>query len=257
MPSSGAPHSRARALAAEVRQYCVDNANPSQADRWARYFTEGYDAWGFLDKNHPYFAEKKEEWLDRYSDLGLRGFLSAGELLLENGKYEETSMAIHFVARHRERFDAAAFEHLARWFSIGIRNWAHADVLCSEVLAPLIVSGKITMAMLAPWRESEFKYQRRAVPVALLDLLKKPFEPAPLLDFLRPLMMDSERVVHQGLGWFLREMWKKQPKPVEAFLMEWKDTAPRLIFQYATEKMTPAGRARFRKTKTKSAAIRG
>ena len=29
-------------------------------------------------------------------------------------------------------------------------------------------------------------------------------------------------------------------------LLEWKDTAARLIYQYATEKMTPAGKARFR-----------
>ena len=50
-------------------------------------------------------------------------------------------------------------------------------------------------------------------------------------------MMDPERVVQQGLGWFLRETWKKHPKAVEAFLLEWKDRSPRLIFQYATEKM--------------------
>jgi 3-methyladenine DNA glycosylase AlkD len=72
----------------------------------------------------------------------------------------------------------------------------------------------------------------------------------PLLEFLRPLMMDEERVVHQGAGWFLREAWKQDPKPVEAFLLEWKDRAPRLIFQYATEKMTPAARARFRRGKS-------
>jgi 3-methyladenine DNA glycosylase AlkD len=67
-------------------------------------------------------------------------------------------------------------------------------------------------------------------------------------------MMDAERVVHQGLGWFLREAWKQQPKPVEAFLMEWKDTAPRLIFQYATEKMPAQARARFRRAKGRQAA---
>jgi len=63
------------------------------------------------------------------------------------------------------------------------------------------------------------------------------------------MMLDSERVVHQGLGWFLREAWKRRPKEVEQFLREWKDSAPRLIFQYATEKMTPAGRARYRRVR--------
>jgi 3-methyladenine DNA glycosylase AlkD len=83
----------------------------------------------------------------------------------------------------------------------------------------------------------------------MLSLIKTRASISSLLDFVRPLMLDQERVVHQGLGWLLREAWKKDPKPVEAFLLEWKETAPRLIFQYATEKMPPASRARFRRGK--------
>jgi 3-methyladenine DNA glycosylase AlkD len=67
--------------------------------------------------------------------------------------------------------------------------------------------------------------------------------------FIEPLMMDPAREVHQGCGWFLRESWKIQPVPAEEFLLKYKDTAPRLIFQYATEKMSPAGKERFRRTK--------
>jgi 3-methyladenine DNA glycosylase AlkD len=62
-------------------------------------------------------------------------------------------------------------------------------------------------------------------------------------------MMDPEREVHQGLGWFLREAWKKQPQVTETFLFKWKNSAARLIFQYATEKMTAEEKQRFRKEK--------
>jgi 3-methyladenine DNA glycosylase AlkD len=62
-------------------------------------------------------------------------------------------------------------------------------------------------------------------------------------------MMDKEREVHQGVGWFLREAWKIDNEPVEEFLLRYKDSAPRLIFQYATEKMTPEGKSRFRRNK--------
>jgi hypothetical protein len=51
------------------------------------------------------------------------------------------------------------------------------------------------------------------------------------------------------VGWFLREAWKIEPEPVEAFLLKYKNTAPRLIFQYATEKMTKEGKERFRRDK--------
>jgi hypothetical protein len=54
-------------------------------------------------------------------------------------------------------------------------------------------------------------------------------------------------VVHQGLGWFLREAWKLKRKETEAFLLKWKDNAARLIFQYATEKMTATEKKRFKR----------
>jgi hypothetical protein len=235
-------------LAAEVRAYCVANQDLKEAERYARFFTEGYDAWG-LHKDHPIWTEKERDWLERYAVLGPAGFLKAGEILLASGKYEEGSMAIRFVLRHLESFDAGLVASLEKYFRAGICNWAHTDVLCGQVIAPMLANGRIELASLDPWRASELKFQRRAVPVAMLGLLGSKTAIGGLLDFLRPLMLDGERVVQQGLGWFLREAWKKQPKPVEKFLLEWRNQAPRLIFQYATEKMTPTERERFRREK--------
>ncbi len=240
---------QAQALAEEIRQYCADHAKPAQAGKWARYFKEGYDSWGLLEKDDPIWTEKQPEWLERYRKMKLRGFLKLGELLFPSGKYEEGSLAILFLRQLREELDAKSILALGKWFEAGIANWAHTDVLCGEIIAPMLKEGRLDYKALAPWRESKFKYQRRAVPVAMLGLLKDDPKVEPLLAFIRPMMMDTERVVHQGLGWFLREAWKKQPKPVEAFLTEWKDRAARLIFQYATEKMTPAERNRFRRAK--------
>jgi 3-methyladenine DNA glycosylase AlkD len=233
-------------LAAEVRAYCVAHQDPSKAQAWARYFKEGYDSWGLLDKDNPLWNEKQREWTERYRSLGLDGFTKAGEILLSSGKYEEASMAIRFLKDLRDQFDNGMAARLARYFRAGICNWGHTDVLCGEVIAPLLAGGRIKLKELGGWRDSDLKYQRRAVPVSMLGLLKARPPLGPLLEFVRPLMLDPERVVQQGLGWFLREAWKQDPKPAEAFLREWKDDSPRLIFQYATEKMTPAQRARFR-----------
>jgi len=93
------------------------------------------------------------------------------------------------------------------------------------------------------------KFQRRAVPVSLIKLMKETGQVREFVHFIEPLMMDPEREVHQGVGWFLREAWKLQPQPVEEFLLKYKDSAPRLIFQYATEKMKSEDKKRFRKEK--------
>ena len=58
-------------------------------------------------------------------------------------------------------------------------------------------------------------------------------------------------IVGLRVGWFLREAWRKRPGPVESFLLKWKDSAPRKIYQYATEKMTKQQKARFRRERKK------
>jgi 3-methyladenine DNA glycosylase AlkD len=87
------------------------------------------------------------------------------------------------------------------------------------------------------------------VPVAMIEILKETADFQLLFDFIEPLMLDQERVVQQGLGWFLREAWKIRKNETEAFLFKWKNEAPRLIYQYATEKMTANEKKRFKKEK--------
>lgn len=250
-------------LANEIQRYCAAHADAKVATLYARYFKEGYDAWGLLDKGNPFFGKRRDEWLARYEDLGVGGFLEAGEILFASGKYEEGAIAIQFLKSHRDALRAEDAAGLARWFDGGIRNWAHTDVLCGEILGPLLKDGRLTEQSIASWRSSPHRFQRRAVPVSLLALLeplKKTVAPSAgsrravkhLLDFVRPMMLDEERVVQQGLGWFLREAWKRHPDVVEPLLLEFKDSAGRIIYQYATEKMTAAGKARFKAAKRKA-----
>jgi len=247
-------------LAREIQAYCAAHADPKGARKFERYFREGYDAWGMLDKDHPFFNEQQAAWFEAYAGIGLDGFLRVGEILFASGKFEEGSISIRFIENLLPDADASTASSLARWFEAGLRNWAHADVLCSQILSPLLRDGRLTAEDLAPWRSSSLRFQRRAVAVALITLLpevKKGEAASPadrrairrLLDFLEPMMQDEERVVHQGLGWFLREAWKKDSATVEPFLLRFKDTAARLIYQYATEKMTAEGKARFRAEK--------
>jgi 3-methyladenine DNA glycosylase AlkD len=236
-------------LVSEIQAYCSKNADPASAGKWARYFAEGYDAWGLLDKGHPFFTTQCDAWLTQYSSLGIEGFCKAGEALFQSGKYEEGAIAIRFIKLQSDRFKASHLPLLAKWFPNGVRNWAHTDVLCGEILSPLLASGAIQPRDLLSWRDSPHRFQRRAFPVALLACLKPPNAIPGLLKLVSPLMQDPEKVVHQGMGWFLREAWKLSPQPVEAFLLQHKDTSPRLIVSTATEKMTAEAKARFRKSK--------
>lgn len=234
-------------VAGEMREFCAANANKAQAKKYARFFTAGYDAYGVSKE---IWETNRTRFYKTYKDrLGLMDFLDLGDLLFKSGKYEEGSFAIASVGEMLDQFTPDAFQRVGTWLERGVRNWAHSDVICGQILAPCLKKRVTGLTDLSAWRASESRWKRRAVPVSMLALLEEKGKTAQLLKFVEPMMLDRERVVHQGIGWFLREAWKKDPAPVEKLLLKWKEKAARLIYQYATEKMTSAARQRFHRTK--------
>lgn len=230
-------------LIGDLRSFCETHADPAIVQKYSRYFKEGYTGYGLPSG---VFMDKVKELLASRS-LTMETVVEASYELMKSEKYEEPSFAMQLLKGFSTQFSKDTFRVIEQWFPIGIRNWAHTDGLCSELLTPMLLKGIFTMENLAAWRSSEFPFQRRAVPVCLIKHAKKSANIQPYLDFLDPMMMDTERVVHQGLGWFLREAWKVHPLPVESFLLKWRNDAARLIFQYATEKMEKEERVRYKR----------
>lgn len=236
---------KAEELVEDIRTYCQAHADEDTVKKYSRFFTEGYDAYG-LSSN--LFTEKVDALL-RSKEVNLKLVLDAGKALIQSGKYEEAGFAICLVKGFCGQFDIKTFHQVESWFQIGIRNWAHTDIFCGYLMTPFFEKGIVDLKDLADWRTAKNKYQRRAVPVAMLPLLKTAKDFRTLFAFIEPLMTDEQEKVQQGLGWFLREAWKIKRKETEAFLLKWKNTAGRKIYQYATEKMTAAQKKRFKKEK--------
>ncbi|NJK86472.1 MAG: DNA alkylation repair protein [Bacteroidales bacterium] len=113
-----------------------------------------------------------------------------------------------------------------------------------------MINNLIAIQNFTSWLNSQNSFQRRTVPVTFIKYIKKnkpDFKE--VFHFLQPLMTDPDREVQQGIGWFLREAWKINASSTENFLLEWKNTAPRLIFQYACEKMSTENKQRFKREK--------
>jgi 3-methyladenine DNA glycosylase AlkD len=232
-------------LCEEIRNYCRANADEAVVKKYSRYFKEGYDAYGLSREKY----EEEVNSLLKDKRVNMKLVLNASRDLVKSGKYEETSFAVRLLNELSEQFTAATFMEVEKWFEIGIINWGHTDVICGMLISKFFEKNIITLESLSGWRTAKNKYQRRAVPVAMIELLKSTDDYDHLFSFVEPLMLDSERMVHQGLGWFLRETWKIKKKQTETFLLKWKNDAARVIFQYATEKMTPEQKKRFRKEK--------
>ena len=235
-------------VAAEIRAFCEAHADPDRVRKYSRYFVEGYDCYG-VDHKLPEWEACRKKCLAELQQAGPAALLDACDLLVRPGKYEEVFTAIQFVTGSPGLYSPDFFERIGKWFEQGIANWVEVDVLAGQVLCQFLTQGIVDIAVLKPWVASPHKYQRRAVPVTLIGVLKGIDDFKPLFRLIEPLMGDSEKVVWQGTGWFLREAWKRQPGPVEAFLLHHKDTCPRLIVQYATEKMDSEARQRFKRAR--------
>lgn len=231
----------------EIRSFYEKNADEARVKKYGRFFVEGYDSFGV----DPILIEKqREEWLQKYHMiLGLAGFLDLGDRLIASGKYEEGFLAYWFVKSFEKEFTPQTFDRLSCWLDHGVCNWALTDTCSMDIFGPFFVRRIVPINTVAGWCSSDVKWKRRAVPVSLIPVLKTDISLAEMLNLIAPLMGDKEKVVHQGLGWFLREAWKLHREEVEIFLLRYKDTCARLIIQYATEKMTPEEKARFKRVK--------
>lgn len=231
----------------EIRAFCKKNRNDEIVKKYARYFVGGYDAYGLDSK---LIESQRKLWFEKYKDtLGFDGFLKLGNLLVKDSKYEEVFFAIWFASQFSNEFTPKTLERFGKWIETGVKNWAHSDVLSGKLLSVFLIKNIVPLDKFSHWRKSDNRWKRRAIPVTLIEYLRTKPAIKLLLDFIDPLMMDEEKVVRQGLGWFLREAWKRNPDEVEKFLLKWKDKCGRLIIQYATEKMTPQKKALFKKNK--------
>ena len=231
----------------EIRDFCIKNSKQSNIDKYSRYFKDGFDGYGIDQK---VYEAQRDLWIaDWKKEMTIGKYLELGDKLIQIGKYEEISFAISFLKSERENYIESTFDRIGKWFDYGISNWATTDVLCMLVLSSFFVDKVISFEQLKSWTNSDSEWKRRAVPVTLVELIKKDLKPNDAINLVESLMLDDSEYVQKGIGTLLRGLWKNYPVEIEDFLLKWKDKCGRLIIQYSTEKMDKEYRKKFRKNK--------
>jgi 3-methyladenine DNA glycosylase AlkD len=231
----------------DIRRFLKANTDKAVIKKYAKYFKEGYDPYGVAFEK---LGPKIDDWYNLCEEkLTRKQLLTLCEHLLSTGKFEEASIALGFMEWLRKEYNKSLFNIVGKWFEKYITNWAHCDGACGNVVYKFLADKVVEFKDLIAWTQSPHRWKRRAAAVTMVqDFYKGGTANVPkALQVARKLILDPERVVQQGTGWLLREAWKKEPKKVEDFLLEWKDQAPRLIIQYATEKIDKDKRKKFRR----------
>jgi 3-methyladenine DNA glycosylase AlkD len=231
-------------LIKDIKMYCREHASAGNVLKYSKYFKEPYVAHGLTQ---PQIREKVKTLL-KDNEVSLPVIMNITPALFESGMYEEIMFSLLLLDGRAKFFSRETFDFLSGLFEIGVTNWAHADTIGMNVAPHFLKRNIIGIEELETWLVSNNRFQRRCVPVTLIKSLKTTTQYHRMFSAIEPLMTDPHREVHQGVGWFIREAWKRQPGQAERFLFTWKDRAPRLIIQYACEKMTAEGKAQFKKT---------
>ncbi|HEA70449.1 MAG TPA: hypothetical protein ENH98_00835, partial [archaeon] len=87
---------------------------------------------------------------------------------------------------------------------------------------------------------SESMWIRRASMVILLKLtmIKKDFDESYVFEIVEKMLKYSEQpYIEKCIGWLLKTCSKYKPELIYNYLMNNKETFPRLILRYASEKL--------------------
>lgn len=217
---------------------------PEIVKKYARYFKPGeYDAYGILKADILLLAAQIEK---DNPNLDVAELLKLGMMLYKHGKHEMGTLANYLLERRKQDFAPSHFNGFKKLFDNGVKNWEHADHLCTSILPHFLTHSLLPYTRFQSWITAESKWTRRAAPVSMIKI-KKTEDIHKLLLFTEPLLTDPERVVQQGMGWFLRELWWIHPAVVEDYLYLHRNSAARTIIQYACERLDKEERLRFRK----------
>ncbi|GAB2857295.1 DNA alkylation repair protein [Actinocorallia aurea] len=139
--------------------------------------------------------------------------------------------------------------YLAR--TAGVNDWDLVDGSAPVILGPwLLESGAEASgaAVLDRLAASASVWDRRIAVVATLALIRAGrFEPT--FRLVLALRRDPEPLVHKALGWMLRDIGRRAPDTLVDFLDRHAAGLPRVTVRHATERLNPADRSRFVRTR--------
>lgn len=170
--------------------------------------------------------------------------------MLRAKTWEARSVGLVVLAKFHRYYDDRLLTHARRWLA-GNRcdNWALTDLLCMEVLGPLLDKQPALAPRLAPWTRARSLWLRRAGAAALTG----PARHGLALDIAYrtafTLRNDDEDLIHKATGWLLREAGKTDPARLEKWLRRHGHTLPRTSLRYAIERF-PAAKRRALLTRT-------
>jgi len=145
--------------------------------------------------------------------------------LLEERAMEYRFIAYELICSHRPALQSLRANDLKR-LGRGIDNWGAVDSFACYLAGPAWREKQIPDSLIHGWARSKDRWWRRAGLVSTVPLNNKARggrgDAARTLRVCRMVIKDRDDMVVKALSWALRELAKRDAKPVQEFLEKYE-----------------------------------
>lgn len=190
---------------------------PERAMGAKRYLKSDLD---FLGVPTPPLRAAARDWLRQHPDLDRPLLLGLVEALWAKPVHELRSFGVELLQARRgllQSEDLDLLEDLLR----RSRSWAYVDAIAIQIVGPLVERDPRLNARLDRWvKDGDFWLRRSALLALLLPLRRGEGDWPRFVRYADALLHEKEFFIRKAIGWVLREVAKRHPERVRAFLRE-------------------------------------
>lgn len=165
----------------------------------------------------------RREFSNRLSKAPSDTVSEVAQRLLEDRSGDYRFVAYELVRHHRAALASLREKDLER-FGRGIDSWGAVDMFACYLAGPAWREHQISTNVIRRWARSKDRWWRRAALVSTVPLNSKAQggsgDGPRTLEVCRLLVSDRDDMVVKAMSWALRELSKRDPKAVKAFLDE-------------------------------------
>jgi 3-methyladenine DNA glycosylase AlkD len=167
----------------------------------------------------PVLRKIAKDWLKKNKDVSDTEFLNLIQTLWKQPIFELRNLAQELLMANKKYLKQFDWKIGESWLN-DVDNWAHCDVLSSQILGFLALWDKSHLKKLKSYLEKPGKWHRRSAIVSLLQLIrKKQIEAKEVLGMIDQIKKDKDPMIQKAISWVLREMIRAgYKKEVEKYL---------------------------------------
>ena len=227
--------------ATSLRETLKAHADPANAEGAQRFFAGGVKTYGVRRELLDGIA--RDAVREVRAGGGLTAALRIADGLYRSKNMDEAALAARILVRFARHLTPTHFAAFDRWVNC-LDDWASCDSLSTQVIGPVVRDHPGLIRRFIPWTRARHRWRRRAAMVALIPLARTGKGLPEIFAMTDRLLGDPDDMVQKGAGWLLKEATRHRADEVIAYLIVNREQTSRLVLRYASEKLTPAQRAR-------------